>query len=150
MAFRSEATTWPIPIAITGLNSGGRTGNRHKTIHSGLTFVRIQCFANCIRLTKKRFLLRICLRAFLSLVWNSFFLNSSHSTNEFSIRIRKLESTNCALIAPAPIEISRFRNGSKPRIEKKDGMLFFPDWVSSRKKPLLNRNKVGLFVMGIS
>nr|YP_009381275.1 hypothetical protein AEK19_MT0875 [Utricularia reniformis]ART31107.1 hypothetical protein AEK19_MT0875 [Utricularia reniformis] len=41
---------------MMGLNSGGRTGNRHKTIHSGSIFVRRKCLANSMRRTIKSFL----------------------------------------------------------------------------------------------
>jgi len=53
----SELISLPPSIWIIGLNSEGRTGKRHKTIHSGSIFVRIKCLANSIRRTKKFFLL---------------------------------------------------------------------------------------------
>src|SRR3954465_13287851 len=103
---------------MIGLNSGGRTGNRHKTIHSGSTFVRIKCLANSMRLTKKFFLLRIFLSSH-SFPAGSSTPNSFHSTNELSIIIRKSKSANCSLVALAPVEIFRFQNVLKPWVVKK-------------------------------
>ena len=75
--------------------------------------------------------------------------NSFHSTNELPVIIRKSESANCSLIAPAPVEISRFRNVSKPWVVKKSGMLYLRDWISYSNKPR-NRKKVGFFAMGLA
>jgi hypothetical protein len=91
-----------------GLNSVGRTGNKQKTIHSGSTFVRIKCFANCMCLIKKTFLIRLFLSSHSSPLYPSS-SNSFHSTIEFSIIIRKSESANCSLIATAPVAISNFK-----------------------------------------
>ncbi|KAK7236670.1 hypothetical protein RIF29_45384 [Crotalaria pallida] len=66
--------------------------------------------------------------------------NSFHSTNEESIRILKSRSANCSRIAPAPLEISRFRNISKPGVVKKRGMLYFQDCISYSNEPR-NRKK---------
>ena len=133
---------------MIGLNSGGRTGNKHKTIHSGSTFVRITCLANSMRLTKKSFLLLIFLSSH-SFPVDPSSPNSFHSTNELPVIIRKSESANCSLIAPAPVEISRYRNVSKPWVVKKSGMLYFRDWISYSNKPR-NRKKVGFFAMGLA
>ena len=130
---------------MIGLNSGGRTGNRHKTIHSGSIFVRIKCLANSMRLTKKSFLLPT-FRSSHSLPAGPSSPNSFHSNNEKSIIIRKSRSTNCSRIAPAPVEISRFRNASKPWVVKKSGMLYFQDWISYSNEPR-NRKKVGFLTM---
>lgn len=75
--------------------------------------------------------------------------NSFHSTNEFSIRIRKSRSANCSWIAPAPVDISRLRNVSKPWVVKKSGILYFQDWISYSNEPR-NRKKVGFLVMGLA
>lgn len=75
--------------------------------------------------------------------------NSFHSTNELLVIIRKSESANCSLIAPAPVEISRFRNVSKTGVVKKSGMLYFRDWISYSNKPR-NRKKVGFLAMGLA
>jgi hypothetical protein len=133
---------------MMGLNSGGRTGNRHKTIRSGSTFVRIKCLANSMRLTKKPFLLRIFLSSH-SFPVDPSSPNSFHSINELSVIIRKSESANCSLIAPAPVEISLFRNVSKPWVVKKSGMLYFQDWISYSNEPR-NRKKVGFLAMGLA
>ena len=133
---------------MIGLNSGGRTGNKHKTIHSGSTFVRIKCLANFMRLTKKSFLLLIFLSSHSFPVEPSS-PNSFHSTNELLLIILKSESANCSLIAPAPVEISRFRNVSKTWVVKKSGMLYFRDWISYSNKPR-NRKKVGFLAMGLA
>lgn len=133
---------------MIGLNSGGSTGNRRKTIHSGSTFVRIKCLANSMRLTKKSFLLLIFLSSH-SFPADSSSPNSFHSTNELSIIIRKSKPANCSLIAPAPVEISRFRNVSKPWVVKKSGMLYFRDWISYSNEPR-NRKKVGFLAMGLA
>ena len=105
---------------MMGRNSGGRTGNRHKTIHYGSIFIRIKCLANSMRLTKKSFLLPI-FRSSHSLPMRPSSSISFHSTNEESVIIRKSRSANCSHIAPAPIAITRFRNVSKPWVEKKVG-----------------------------
>ena len=133
---------------MIGLNSGGRTGNRHKTIRSGSTFVRRKCLANSMRLTKKSFLLPIFLSSHAFPVDPSS-PNSFHSTNERSVIIRKSGSANCSLIALAPVDISRFRNVSKPWVVKKSGMLYFRDWISYSNEPR-NRKKVGFLAMGLA
>src|SRR3954465_10949503 len=76
---------------MIGLNSGGRTGNRHKTIHSGSTFVRIKCLANSMRLTKKSFLLRIFLSS------HSFPAGSS-SPNSFHSHLPSILSVDTILV----------------------------------------------------
>src|ERR1044072_320710 len=133
-----------------GLNSGGRTGKRHKTIHSGSIFVRIKCLANSMRRTKKFFLLPTFRSSHsFSLCMDLSSPNSFHSTNEESITILKSRSTNCSRIAPAPLDISRFRNVSKPWVAKKSGMLYFQDWISYSNKPR-NRKKVGFLTTGLA
>ena len=126
----------------------GQRTSKHKIIHSGSIFVRIKCLANSTRLTKKSFLLPT-FRSSHSFPVCPSSPNSSHSTNEFSIIIRKSRSANCSRIAPAPVEISRLRNVSKPWVVKKSGMLYFQDWISYSNKPR-NRKKVGFLVMGLA
>ena len=75
--------------------------------------------------------------------------NSFHSTNEFSRIIRKSRSANCSRIAPAPVDISRLRNVSKPWVVKKSGMLYFQDWISYSNEPR-NRKKVGFLIIGLA
>lgn len=75
--------------------------------------------------------------------------NSFHSTNEFSRIICKSRSANCSRIAPAPVDISRLRNVSKPGVVKKSGMLYFQDWISYSNEPR-NRKKVGFLVIGLA
>ena len=133
---------------MIGLNSGGRTGNRHKTIHSGSIFVRIKCLANSKRLAKKSFLLPT-FRSSHSFPVDPSSPNSFHSIDELSIIIRKSRSANCSRIAPAPVEISRLRNVSKPWVVKKSGILYFQDWISYSNKPR-NRKKVGFLAMGLA
>jgi hypothetical protein len=53
----SKLISLPPFIWMMGLNSGGRTSNRHKTIHSNSIFARIKYLANSTCLTKKSFLL---------------------------------------------------------------------------------------------
>ena len=122
---------------MMGLNSGGRTGNRHKTIHYGSTFVRIKCLANSMRLTKKSFLLRIFLSSH-SFPVDPSSPNSVHSINELSVIFRKSKSANCSLIAPAPVEISLFRNISKPWVVKKKWDAVFPglDFIFETRNPM--------------
>ncbi len=62
--------------------------------------------------------------------------------------MRKSRSANCSRIAPAPVEISRFRNILKTGVEKKGGMLHCQDWISDSNEPR-NRKKVGFLVMGL-
>ncbi len=133
---------------MIGLNSGGRTGNRHKTIHSGSIFVRMKCLANSMRLTKKSLLLPT-LRSSHSLPVGPSSPNSFHSVNEESRIVRKSKSANCSRIALAPVDISRFRKVSKPWVVKKSGMLYFQDWISYSNKPR-NRKKVGFLAMGLA
>ncbi|KAF8735559.1 hypothetical protein HU200_014464 [Digitaria exilis] len=73
-----------------------------------------------MRRTKKFFLLPT-FRSSHSLPVDPSSPNSFHSINEESIRFLKSRSANCSRIAPAPVEISRFRNVSKPWIVKKVG-----------------------------
>ena len=133
---------------MIGLNSGGRTGNRHKTIHSGSIFVLRKCLANSMRLTKKSLLLPI-FRSSHSLPVGPSSPNSFHCTKEESIIIRKSRSANCSRIATAPVEISRLRNVSKPWVVKKSGMLYFQDWISYSNEPR-NRKKVGFLAIGLA
>ena len=58
-------------------------------------------------------------------------------------------SANCSRIAPAPVEISRFRNVSKPWVVKKSGMLYCQDWISYLNEPR-NRKKVGFLARGLA
>ena len=55
----------------------------------------------------------------------------------------KSRSANCSRIATAPLEISRFRNISKPRVVKKSGMLCFQDWISySNERIRLKQSRI--------
>lgn len=103
-----------------------------------------------MRLTKKFFLLTTFRSSHpFSLSADISSPNSFHSINEESIRILKSRSANCSRIAPAPLEISRFRNVSKPWVVKKSGMLYFQDWISYSNEPR-NRKKVGFLTTGLA
>ena len=101
-----------------------------------------------MRRTKKFFLLPT-FRSSHSLPVDPSSPNSFHSINEESIRILKSRSANCSRIAPAPVEISLFRNVSKAWVVKKSGMLYFQDWISYSNEPR-NRKKVGFLAMGLA
>lgn len=106
-----------------------------------------------MRLTKKAFLLEI-FRSFDFFPVGPSSSNSFHSTNEQSRIVRKSRSANCSRIAPAPVEISRFRNLYTTSLSllnrvKKSGMLSLQDWISYSNEPR-NRKKVGFLAMGLA
>ncbi len=63
--------------------------------------------------------------------------------------MRKSRSANSSRIPPAPVEISRFLNLSKPWVVKKRGILYFQDWISYSNEPR-NRKKVGFLATGLA